>query len=861
MSNDGIKERRSDRFWKGTGKFFEKRSMIIVIITLTLSIILLFPLGLMVPNERVTGNPEDEVFDLADKIEDRMPEAYKYTGFIVEAKDGDILTQKELYELYLSEEELRNSESGSKYLINRYDVMLGKWIPGIYSIADEVNRVLMMNLNTSLAQATDEMVKFAVHLILSSPDGKEFINTLSEKASSTKGDYQGMEIDIWTSEALLLETFSDNVKILEEYSKDLDEGLNDVVVKEHYDRDLQKILRGDQETYNLWGVALDVNLEAEEEGMMSFGLIFAAVIMIIVLITILFRSPRISLLTTVGLGLMLLWWKAISNLVGIKSSLTVDILVPVSMMVLGVDYLIHAMHRYDEERTNEKEPRKAMGLSIAGVGSALFLAMITTVVAFGSNMISEIDEIRGFGMSASISIISAFWIMGFFIPAVKMLWDQRRFTKGMKIGGRTKDGKGSELLGSSVLKVAKARYFLLPVILVISVGAGYLATELEAKLDVKEYFDPSSDFVVSLDKLGEHVQERGGEQVIFYIEGDLEDPEVLSTLIDLEQEMDDNENIARDPNTGEVQIYMHVLAPLEQMFDNPYALNTVSIAAGELEITDENNDSIPDTREQLRAVLLYMYDNGLPYNESIMMYEKEVIRQLLWISEDGSEYATVVMSGIQDTREIEVVREGEDELKEDIKILEEAEGIDEYGLTGPPLFRERQLTAITDSLTLSIGVAIVLCFIVLVVLFRSVKYALVTVIPEILVAAWLYAVMFLLGYHLNAVTATIAAISIGVGIDYSVHVTARFREEMKRIGNREDAMKKAASHSGVALFGSAASTMVGFAIIAFAPMPMFSSFGILTALMILMALVASLFVLPSLLFIVERSKKTGDNQP
>jgi predicted RND superfamily exporter protein len=116
--------------------------------------------------------------------------------------------------------------------------------------------------------------------------------------------------------------------------------------------------------------------------------------------------------------------------------------------------------------------------------------------------------------------------------------------------------------------------------------------------------------------------------------------------------------------------------------------------------------------------------------------------------------------------------------------------------------------------------------------------------------------MFLLGYHLNAVTATIAAISIGVGIDYSVHVTARFREEMKRIGNREDAMKKAASHSGVALFGSAASTMVGFAIIAFAPMPMFSSFGILTALMILMALIASLFVLPSLLLIIARDRKT-----
>ncbi len=855
MSNARNGKDLIDVFWKRTGAIFEKRSPLIVVLTIVISLVLLIPLGLMAPNDRVTGNPEDEVFDLSEKIEDRMPEAYKYTGFIVEAKDGDILSQKELYELYLNEERLRNSDIGQKYLINRYDVEIGTWIPGIYSIADEVNRILIENMDSSLENATDEMVKFAAHLMISSPEGNEFMNTMSEKATSTPGNFQGIDINIWTSEALLLETFSDNLRILEEYSSTLEGNNDDIVVKEYYDRELQKILRGNQESYRLWGIAIDVSLEAEEEGMTSFTLIFAAVVMIVILITVLFRSARISLLTTLGLGLMLWWWKAVSNLVGIKASLTVDILVPVSMMVLGVDYLIHAMHRYNEERGDSKEPRKAIGLSIAGVGSALFLAMVTTVVAFSSNMISEIDEIRGFGISASISIVSAFWIMGFFIPAVTMLIDQRRFSKGKNIGGRAKNGKGSAILGGVVLKVARARYLVVPVILMISIGAGFLATQLEAKLDVKEYFDPNSDFVVSLDKLSDHVQERGGEPVIIYMEGDIEDPQVIGSIIQLEKEFEDNENIARDPITGEVQIYMHILRPFKYMFNNPYSLNATIQGSG-IEITDINNDSIPDTREQLRGTLWYMYENGLPYNQTLMTYEKEQIGQFLWISDDGSNYATVVMIGIQDTREIDSVREGEKELEHDSKVLKGAEGIDSYGMTGSALQRERQLTAITDSLTLSIGVAIILCFIVLVVLFRSVKYAIVTVIPEILVAAWLYALMFILGYHLNAVTATIAAISIGVGIDYSVHVTARFREELGKKGNREKALEEAASHSGVALFGSAASTMVGFAIIAFAPMPMFSSFGILTTLMILMALIASLLVLPSFLLLVTKNEIT-----
>jgi predicted RND superfamily exporter protein len=89
--------------------------------------------------------------------------------------------------------------------------------------------------------------------------------------------------------------------------------------------------------------------------------------------------------------------------------------------------------------------------------------------------------------------------------------------------------------------------------------------------------------------------------------------------------------------------------------------------------------------------------------------------------------------------------------------------------------------------------------------------------------------MHLAGFHLNAVTATIAAISIGVGVDYSVHMTARFRQELDKAKNKRTALNQAASQSGLALFGSAASTMCGFVIIAFAPMPIFSSFGILTS--------------------------------
>jgi predicted RND superfamily exporter protein len=116
--------------------------------------------------------------------------------------------------------------------------------------------------------------------------------------------------------------------------------------------------------------------------------------------------------------------------------------------------------------------------------------------------------------------------------------------------------------------------------------------------------------------------------------------------------------------------------------------------------------------------------------------------------------------------------------------------------------------------------------------------------------AWLYAFMYLFGFGLNFVTATIAAVSVGVGIDYAIHMTQRYREELGRSDDAYQALGRTAQGTGGALIASAATSILGFTIMAFAPMPMFSSYGILTAVMIFLAVTASLLVLPSLLLLV-----------
>lgn len=179
-------------------------------------------------------------------------------------------------------------------------------------------------------------------------------------------------------------------------------------------------------------------------------------------------------------------------------------------------------------------------------------------------------------------------------------------------------------------------------------------------------------------------------------------------------------------------------------------------------------------------------------------------------------------------------------------------------LTGSAFIREASLDATNRALLISLPVALALCLLVGSVFLRSIRYGLASIAPIIMVVAWLYAFMYATGYSINLVTATIAAVSIGIGIDFAIHFIARYREELERHGNRVAAVRITGEGSGVALLASAISSAVGFGILAFAPMPLFAAYGLLTSLMITMALIATLVVLPSILVLVTRDATTED---
>jgi uncharacterized protein len=128
--------------------------------------------------------------------------------------------------------------------------------------------------------------------------------------------------------------------------------------------------------------------------------------------------------------------------------------------------------------------------------------------------------------------------------------------------------------------------------------------------------------------------------------------------------------------------------------------------------------------------------------------------------------------------------------------------------------------------------------------------AVLSVFPILLVLVWVLGTMVLLGYSYNVVTALITALSIGIGVDYTIHITHRFLEEREHPGATLQSAMQATMHTtGGALIGSALTTALGFAVLVFSPIPPMGQFGLLTAITVTYSLIAAIVVLPPMLVI------------
>ncbi len=868
--------------------------------------LLAIPFLAMAPTESASTEPSGSVFAARDRIDQRFDSSVHTAFYIVEHKEGDLLRSEPLTELLSAQRALQDDPVVGPALLSYFDARTKLDVNGVINLAVVVDSELRRQGIAGVEAATDAQIKMAGALVIEQFGEQSSVlglSPLSEQAAN--GD--------WTVPALAFPVLSDD-DVLGFGNTSINLGGD--TEPEEYDRSVQAVLR-EADGFQVNGVAIDVNLTSQEQGAIAGPFIGFTVLAVLLLVGLTFRSYWVLATVSVAFMIMLIWLKGISNLIGLKDDLVLSLIVPVAMISFGVDFAFHAIGRYREERATGKPSSTAFVTGMAAVSGALLLALISDAAAFLSNLTSGIESINQFGIGAAIALVSAYVLLGVATPLIiarieanipppslgrRSTWFRIAgsiFTAVMTMGSvlllvfvapwlglvlgvitalltvalpylvqrrKATDDTSSPTLGqlsvsgsenvlaqpigAAIAAIAAKPRIVLPIALGLTAIAAVFAVRVPVEFDVEDFFASDTDFVTSLDQLDIHVGERGGEPALIYIEGDMTNPALLAQLrhrVDEISELD-TPSLARGKNGVEVDA--GVLAVLDAAWESGIMIDLVQQQSGVV-IADENEDAIPDTSEQVIALLSVASQTGVPFDATRLMLTPDDVRTA--VSIDGSVGATVLGLSLVDSRSQSSVTAA----KADLDPIAEAISTDFGGtfveVTGSPFIREASLAATSRALQISLPVALLLCLAIGSIFLRSIRYGLASIVPILMVVAWLYAFMEFAGYSINLVTATIAAVSIGIGIDFAIHFISRYREELARSGSRQVAVRSAGEGTGLALLASALSSAVGFGLLALAPMPLFATYGLLTALMIVLALLATLVVLPSLLVLV-----TGD---
>jgi uncharacterized protein len=535
-------------------------------------------------------------------------------------------------------------------------------------------------------------------------------------------------------------------------------------------------------------------------------------------------------------------------------------IVPVLLIGLGVDYGIHLNSRYREEIGQGEPVAGAIRRAIGTSGVALALATVTTMIGFLTNVVNPVPALRDFGILAAVGIFASFALMLTFVPALRLVLDRRAEAAGVLPADAFRASSEDRWLPRIMEKTAVlAERFAVPSLVVMLALGGlgfYGLTQLETRFSFTDFFPADSPVVETFGILNEDFGGGFGETTQVLVEapagGDLATPEVYNALGEVSANLVGVEDVLVVPTPqGE---FPQVTDP-----------RTVLLQL----ITPTEPGGVPENLELAQAAL----GLGLQMDGSV---SEDADVAALWdlAAEEAPEQMSQALhradDGSVDAIQIQVAtqagEEGAGELRTAmVDALAPITGIE--GVTAVPtssqIISDVVVNALSDSQVSSLVWTILAATVVLMINFwfenRRPFLGVLTMIPVALVVLWTFGLMHVSGIPFGPVTATLAALAVGIGVPYTIHIARRFEEDRNRFPDLESAIRSTTRHTGGALAGSAFTTAAGFGILVTSSLTPFRQMGQVTAYAIVLALIGSVLVLPSLLVLWERyHRRKGD---
>ena len=726
---------------------------------------------------------------------------------------------KEFLVLTYTPKEAMTSESSMNNLLSlKYKIQSLDWVHSVITLldipllrsSDETLAERLKNFSTLKSEGIDKERGF--NEILNSPVFRNFV--ISEDGKTT-----GIIVNLKKDEGL---KELKNKKEIENYK--------DALKKKNHENILE--IREIIKTYNEVGKIHLGGIPMIADDMMSFIksdiIVFGIGVLLFIIATLWFVFRKIvwiivpisscffSVLIMTGL-LGLLGWK-----VTVISSNFIAL-----MLILTMAMNIHMSTRFlqlKKDNPNLKNSEIIL-MTTSKMFWPIIYTVLTTICAFLSLIFSEIKPIIDFGWMMSLGLITSFIITFTLLPTILNFLSSEKTTIKEQ-----NNSKITEFFGRVSIKNKITIFSVTGLVIVLSVIG---ISRLEVENSFINYFNKKTEIYKGMKLIDE---ELGGTTPLEII---LKFPFIQKSEPDSnddefedwgdEEEQDDRKYWFTKDKINKIEKVHNYLEEL------PFIGKVLSFSSILQVATQLNNN------EPLGALEI-----GVLYTKIPDSIKKEIVDPYISIENNEARISLRIKDSEKNLRRNDLINKIQYDLENKLGFKNE-----EFKLAGVLILFNNLLQSLFKSQILTLGFVMIGIFLMFLILFKNLKLSLIGVVPNFIAAFFILGIIGLLGIPLDMMTITIAAITIGIAVDNSIHYIYRFKEEFNKTNDYESTLKLCHSTVGVAILNTSITIVFGFSILVFSNFIPTIYFGVFTGIAMLLAMISVLTLLPALILITK----------
>jgi len=494
------------------------------------------------------------------------------------------------------------------------------------------------------------------------------------------------------------------------------------------------------------------------------------------------------------------------------------------MLILTMAMNIHMCTRFLQLRNDfpNLDNFEIISMTAGKMFWPIIYTVLTTICAFLSLIFSGIKPIIDFGWMMTLGLITSFIITFTLLPTLLGFMSNNN----IKIK-KDSDSKITSFFGKVSINNKNSIFIITGFVIILSIVG---ISRLEVENSFINYFDKNTEIYKGMKLIDEKL---GGTTPLEVI---LKFPtiEEIKTITDDDFEDWGDAESQDDEKYWFTKDKVDKIRSVHNYLDNLPAVGKVLSFSSIIEVATRLNKNKP----------LGTLEMGVLYSKIPESIKKDIIDPYVSIKDNEARISLRIIDSQDGLRRNDLINQINYDLENKLKLNKE-----EFKLAGVLILFNNLLQSLFKSQILTLGLVMVGIFVMFMVLFRNIKLSLIGVVPNFIAAFFILGIIGLLGIPLDMMTITIAAITIGIAVDNSIHYIYRFKEEFLKSKDYNKTLKTCHSTVGVAILNTSITIIFGFSILVFSKFIPTIYFGVFTGIAMLLAMISVLTLLPSLILI------------